>query len=191
MSKRLFILGSLLETRPGRAPTKARMGTPVVVEPEIGAQRGGPAGGAAIGRAVGPFAQQGLDQRSALPLVCGAVGSGEAVAHAPPGQTPARMGAIAPRVVGEQPSYRSRRGGETSPASAGETPHRPAAPWPADFDIGHPRRIVDRDVHVLVADAPRAGADDPRACDGRSPTIRPSGLMSRCSRSPARGHSYR
>ncbi len=35
MSKRLFILGSLLETHPGRATTEARVRTPVVVEAEI------------------------------------------------------------------------------------------------------------------------------------------------------------
>lgn len=44
MSKRLFILNSLLETHPRRAATKARVWTPVVIRAQIGSQRRGASG---------------------------------------------------------------------------------------------------------------------------------------------------
>jgi hypothetical protein len=62
MSKGLFMLGSLLETHPGRAATPARMRTLVIVEARVPRERGGSTGGALVGMPIGPFAQQGLDE---------------------------------------------------------------------------------------------------------------------------------
>src|SRR4051794_12584135 len=105
MSKRLFILGSLLETHPGRASTEARVWTLVVVEAEIRTQRGGAPGRNAEGRAVGPFSQQRLDEALRFAVRLRAVGPREAVAHQPAlcdrGED---AGSIRHRVVGDQPT---------------------------------------------------------------------------------------
>src|SRR5688572_29327874 len=103
MSKRLFILGSLLETHPRRASAEARMGTPVIVEPQIRLERGRPAGGAPIGGAVRPLAQQRLNKALGLAVGLRPVGTREALPNGP-AATHGRedTGFVREGVVGEQ-----------------------------------------------------------------------------------------
>jgi len=106
MSKRLFILGSLLETHPRRASSQARVRTPVVVKAEIRRQGGGALGRRAVGPPIRPFAQQRLDEPLGLAVRSRGVGSGEAVPDLPRAtHTSETTGAIAVAVVGEQAAH--------------------------------------------------------------------------------------
>ena len=133
------------------------MWTPVVVEAEIRAERGRPPRRAAIGRAVRPLAQQRLDEALGFAVGLGTVGPGEAVAHATARQTAANApGAIGHRVVGQQPAD-----ADAPPPKPGQRALEKRGTGGRivgreHLGIGQPRRVIDRDVQILPAHAPRA-----------------------------------
>src|SRR6476469_7746492 len=105
MSKRLFILSSLLETHPRRATTEARMRTPVVIKAKIRAEGGRAPRRAPIRHAIRPFAQQGLDEALRFAVGLRSIGTRETMAHAPAStHGRKRVRAIDHRIVGEQPA---------------------------------------------------------------------------------------
>src|SRR5258705_3358875 len=107
MSKRLFILGSLLETHPGRAPAEARVWTLMVVNAEIRTERGRAPRRAAIRHAVRPLAEQRLDEALGFAVGLRSIGARETVAHRPALTDRSEdAGTIDHRVVGEQPPDR-------------------------------------------------------------------------------------
>lgn len=120
MSKRLFIVGSLLETRPRRATTEARVWTLVVIEAEVGGQGGGAPGRAAIRHAVRPLPQERLNEPLGFAVGLGTVRTRETMAHPLPltdrGE-PARV--IGHRVVREQAADAN-----AAPAKPAERPPR-------------------------------------------------------------------
>ncbi len=145
-----------LETRRRRAPTEARVRTPVVVEAQVRREGCGALGRAGERSPVGPFAQQRLDEALRLAVGAGRVRPGEAVSELPgpadAGETPR---AIAAPVVGQHPPD----GDAPSPKPAQRILEKRGAGPPAlrapDFDIGHARRVIDRHVHILIADPAR------------------------------------
>ena len=162
MSKRLFILGSLLETHPWGAPTQARMWTPVVVEAQIGAEGRCPSRRTAIGHAIGPLAQQRLNEALGFPVGLRPIRSREAVPHRP-ALTHRRddTGAIRHRVVGEQPAQ-----ADAPPTKPGERAlEKRRTGWGISrgehLGIGQSRRIIDSDVEILPAHLARAPAAIP------------------------------
>src|SRR3954462_13130702 len=105
MSKRLFMLGSLLETHPRCASTETRVWTAVVIEAEIRTKRRRTPGRAAIRHAVRPFAQQGLDTAFGLAVGLRTIRARKPVAHQPaPRHGDNGGGPIRHRVVSEQPT---------------------------------------------------------------------------------------
>src|SRR5258705_881406 len=105
MSKRLFMLRSLLETHPRRASTEARVRTPVIVETEIRTECRGASGRGAIGHTVRPLSQERLDEAFRFAVGLRPVWAREAVADGP-AATDGRQDACAidHAVVGEQPA---------------------------------------------------------------------------------------
>src|ERR1700674_4362023 len=81
------------------------MWTPVVIEAEIGAERGRAAHRTAVGDAVGPLAQERLDEALGLAVGLRAIGARVPLADGP-GATDATEGprSIGHRVVSEQPA---------------------------------------------------------------------------------------
>ena len=135
------------------------MWTLVVVEAQIGREGGGPSRRAEIRMAIGPFAQQRLNEALGFAVGPRRVGPREACRTAQLRQARAKRRDRYPLPL----SVSRRR--MRMPASAKPHHRAPekgragAAPLRAtDFDIGHARRVVDRDVDVLLADAaaPRA-----------------------------------
>ena len=187
MSKRLFILGSLLETHPGRAPTEARMWTPVVIEPQVRTEGGGAACGAAIGQAIGPLAQQRLNEALGFAIGLGPIGTGEALAHVPAlTQRGEDTRAVDLGVVGEQPPD-----ADAAPTKPGQGPlqergARGRVVGRQDFGVGQPRGVIDRDVEIFPAGPPPAS---PAVAMNPMTDPRPSRFKSMCNRSPTCGHS--
>ncbi len=155
MSKRLFILGSLLETHPRRAPTEARVWTPVVVEAEIGGQRGGAPGRAAIGPAIDPLPEQRLDETLGLPVGLGPVGPREALADRPPladgGKDP---GAVGLGVVREQPPDADAPPTKPGQRALEKGRTRQRIRRRQDLGAREARRVIDSDVQILPAGLP-------------------------------------
>src|SRR6266699_4065841 len=173
MSKRLFILGSLLETHPRRAPTEARMWTLMVVEVQIGAERRGATSRGPIWRAIRPLAEQGLNEALGFAIGLRPVRPREAVTHGPPATHRAKgVRAIRHRIVGEQADDPY-----TAPTKPGQRPlqkrrARRRVRGGQDLGIGEPRRVIDRDVQILPAHPPRPAppvAVDPVANAGDAP----------------------
>jgi hypothetical protein len=128
----------------------------VVVPPEVAGKRSASVLARGVGEAVGPLAQECLDQGLGFAVGLGAVGPGETAAEAvaradePPGTR-----AIGARIVGEDaldndalPAIPGERAGEEGRA-------RPAVFAGQDLRIGQARVVVDRDVEEVPA---RAGA---------------------------------
>src|SRR5215510_15052568 len=94
--------GSLLETRPRRAPAETRMRTLVVIEAQIPWQSGRAPRRARIGAPIGPLAQERLNEAFGLAVGPGRVRAREAMAELPratgPGKPPR---AIAAAIVRE------------------------------------------------------------------------------------------
>ena len=159
MSKRLFILSSLLETHPRRTSTQTRVWTAVVIKAEIRPERRRAPSRAAIRHAIRPFAQQGLDQAFGLAIGLRTVRSRKSLAHQPALRNGGDGGRpIRPRVVGEQPTDAnppSTKPGERALKKRGAGG---GVAGRKDLGIREPARIIDGDVEVLPANAARAPA---------------------------------
>src|SRR5512145_2081926 len=153
MSKRLFILSSLLETHPRRATTETRVWTLVVVEAEIGRQGGGAPSRAAIRHALRPLAQQRLNEPLGFAVGLGAVWTRETMTHHPPlTDRGEHAGVIGHRVIGEQAAHAN-----AAPTKPAERPlqkggTRRGVRSREHFRVGQPRRVIDRDMQIFPAD---------------------------------------
>ena len=135
------------------------MWTLVVVEPEIGRERGGPTRRAAIRAAVGPLAEQRLDEALGFAVGLRAIWPREALAHRPP-VTDRREDAraIGHGVIREEPPH-------ADPAAA-KPRERPLQKCGAvrriiggeHFRIGEARRVVDGDMQIFPAGLARPPA---------------------------------
>ena len=121
-----------------------------------------------IGEAVGPFAQEGLDEALGLAVGLGRVGSGEDVADAQPSQRLGEAaGAVGAAIVGHHPLGPDAV--RTEPAQGAEQEGGGGVPAlvAQHLDIGQPRRVIDRNMDEVPARAPiaaaRAGAGDAMA----------------------------
>src|SRR6187401_2539327 len=159
MSKRLFILSSLLETHPRRATTEARMRTTVVVKAEIGAERGRAPRRAPIRYAIRPLAQERLDEAFGFAVRLGPVGPRETMPQQPAlTNRRKRAGTIDHRVVGHETAHadaapaKPRQGPLQKRRGGGRIVSR------NHLGIGEARRVINRDMQILPADVARAAA---------------------------------
>src|SRR6476646_3301216 len=133
------------------------MWAPVVVKAQIGNQRRCASSRREEYVAIGPFAQQRLNKAFRFAVRPGRVGPCEAMPDRP-GPTDACEAArpIAAAIVGEEAPDRD----PAAPKPPERIPQKRRAGAPplgsAHFDEGDAGRIVNRDVDVLIADAPGA-----------------------------------
>src|SRR5712671_1711727 len=129
------------------------MWTSVVIEAEIRAEGGRPPRGAAIGHAIGPLAEQGLDKALGLAVGLRSIGAGVALADRPgAADATETTRAIRHGVVGEQSA-------DADPASAkpGQRALEKARAGRRvargeDLGIGEPGGVIDRHMQELPPD---------------------------------------
>ena len=191
MSKRLFIAKQPLGNASRASVGPARVWTTVVVEPEIRTDIGGPPRGAPIGPAIGPFAQQRLNEALGFSIRLGAIRPREALTDRPASTDRGEdTGPIGHCVVREEAAHTDAAA--TKPRERALQKGSAARGVSAVSTSAYVSRFASSTATCRYSQ-PTLRARRRRSPWMRCPTpaTRPSRVRSMCRRSPTCGHSYR